>query len=108
MRWTGSRVQPMSLGWQALIQRTLTEASCLDLRRPNSGDGKEARWKDRRNGEKREIYDMCQGKGNTYNLKGKCEFPTISTYTVYNSIHKKMLSQGSTVELSKKNLATPE
>lgn len=98
MRWTGSRVQPISLGWQALKQRPMTEASCLDLRGSNSGDGKEARWKDRRQWE---IYDMSQGKA-------KCEFPTILTYTVYTSIHKKRLSQGSTVELSKKNLATPE
>lgn len=41
------------------------------------------------NGEKGEIHD--QEKWNTHNVKEKCEFPTISSYTVYKSIHKKTL-----------------
>lgn len=72
MRWTGSRVQPMSLGWQALIQRTLTETSYLDLKRTNSGDGKEARWKDRR--KRGESWESWQRK-EEYTQSERCELP---------------------------------
>lgn len=54
MRWTGSRLQLMSFGWQALIQRTPTEASCLDLKRPIE------RREDERREVNGEIYDMCK------------------------------------------------
>lgn len=46
MRWTGSRAQPKSFGWQALIQRMFPEPSFLNLTRTDSRERKETRWKD--------------------------------------------------------------
>lgn len=44
MRWTGFTAQLTSSVWQALMQRTLTEASFLDFRRTDGINEKEEGW----------------------------------------------------------------
>lgn len=63
MRWTGFRAQLTSSVWQALMQRTLTEASFLDFRRTDGINEKEEGWKEM--GRKRWVCYMHQGKRNT-------------------------------------------
>lgn len=75
MSWTGSTLQLMLLCLQALTQRTLTEASPLDLKRTSSDDGKEASCRRiEGNGKSKGDLYMSQAKRNTQNLKRSVNF----------------------------------
>lgn len=60
MRWTGFRAQLTSSLWQALMQRTLTEASFLEFRGTDGINEKEEGW--RRMGRKGGVVICTKGR----------------------------------------------